>query len=80
MYTQATEYARAMSLMSQPAEDGCSEAQRIIGFLHEHGKGCPQDIRQAESWYLRASKAGAAPSPPYLHQERDYPASLSVHH
>ena len=52
------EYARALPLYRQLAEQGDSDAMRQIGFMYKEGKGVPKDFALAKSWYEKAIAAG----------------------
>jgi TPR repeat protein len=40
------------------ARAGCSEAQFLLSFLHEHGYGMPEDDDEARAWLKLAAEAG----------------------
>lgn len=67
----ALERARAIALSPEsapaPAVDpdllalgnlGMAEAQMLLGFMHEVGRGAPRDPQLAEDWYARAAASG----------------------
>src|SRR5262245_31279809 len=47
------------------AERGDARAQTLLGFLHEHGRGVPQDYVAAAHWYSFAAAQGD-PTEQYL--------------
>lgn len=47
------------------ADRGDARAQTLLGFLHEHGRGVPQDYMAAAYWYSCAAKQGD-PTAQYL--------------
>ncbi|MGC1095551.1 MAG: SEL1-like repeat protein [Pseudolabrys sp.] len=40
------------------AERGNAQAQAILGFIYEHGRGVPQDYAAAVRWYVSAAEQG----------------------
>ncbi len=54
-----SDYTAAAALLRSPAEQGDSEAQAILCFLHTHGRGVPQSYRAAADWCLRAANQGS---------------------
>jgi len=42
------------------AEQGNAEAQAALGYMYFHGRGVPQDYREALGWYRRAADQGLA--------------------
>jgi TPR repeat protein len=42
------------------AERGDANAQALLGFMYEHGRGVPQDYVQAAHWYICAAEQGHA--------------------
>ena len=51
-------YEKALSKLSQEAEDGDAKAQRYLGHLYYHGKGVSKDLATAFSHYLKAAGMG----------------------
>lgn len=56
------DYTRAASLLRAPAEAGAPGAQAVLCFLHTHGRGVPQNYREAAHWCQRAANQGNAES------------------
>lgn len=52
------EYIAAYQLLKPLAEQGDSNAQAMLGFMYERGRGVPQDYAEMEKWYRRAAKQG----------------------
>ena len=52
--------AQDLSDMKLKAEQGDAAAQIQLGFTYEHGKGVPQDYKEAVKWYLKAAEQGNA--------------------
>ena len=52
------DYKTAYQLVKPQAEKGDADAQFILGFLYDEGKGVPQDSAEAAKWYERAVKQG----------------------
>ena len=42
------------------ARNGDAEAQSILGFMYDTGKGVPQDYAEAVKWYRKAAHQGFA--------------------
>jgi uncharacterized protein len=40
------------------AAAGNARAQGLLGFMHEHGHGVPQDFAIAAEWYTRSAEQG----------------------
>jgi len=55
---QAGRYEAAVRAWRPLAEGGDADAQFNLGHAFRLGRGIPQDIRAAESWYARAAEAG----------------------
>jgi TPR repeat protein len=51
-------YGEAAAILKPLAEDGNPFAQFAIGVMHDDGRGLPQDLSRALSWYTRAAHAG----------------------
>ena len=52
------DYKTAYQLIKPQAEKGDANAQFILGFLYDEGKGVPQDYTEAAKWYRRAAEQG----------------------
>src|SRR5512141_2304741 len=52
------DFNTAYQLIKPQAEKGDADAQFILGFLYDEGKGVPQDYAEAAKWYGRAAKQG----------------------
>jgi hypothetical protein len=52
------DYKTAYQLIKPQAEKGDADAQFILGFMYDEGKGVPQDYPEAAKWYRRAAKQG----------------------
>ena len=52
------DYKTAYQLAKPQAEKGDADAQFILGYLYDEGKGVPQDYTEAAKWYGRAAKQG----------------------
>jgi TPR repeat protein len=48
-------YSAAATLLQSPAEQGDPGAQAILCFLYTHGRGVPQNYREAAGWCRRAA-------------------------
>ena len=53
----AEDYDEALKNFGPLAGDGDARAQFFIGFMYETGRGVPQDLKTALSYYSRASTA-----------------------
>jgi len=42
----------------EAAEQGDADAQSMLGYLYENGRGVPQDYAQAAAWYRKAAEQG----------------------
>jgi len=51
-------YRSAATLARSSAERGNADAQALLGFMYEHGRGVPQDYVLAAHWYACAAKQG----------------------
>src|SRR5512143_1584922 len=51
-------YKAAYQIIKPQAENGDADAQFILGFLYDEGKGVPQDSTEAAKWYRRAAEQG----------------------
>ena len=56
------DYATALREWKPLAEQGNAEAQYILGWMYEYGKGVLQDDETAVKWYKRAAEQGNAPA------------------
>lgn len=52
------DYADAMKALTPFATDGDRSAQFYIGYMHERGKGVPQDYSEAAKWYGQSAELG----------------------
>jgi TPR repeat protein len=52
------DYAAAMHLFRQAADQGYAPAQSDVGWLYARGLGVPQDPAEAANWYLKAANGG----------------------
>jgi len=52
------DYATALRIMRELAEQGNAAAQLILGFMYDTGRGVPQDYKEAVSWYRKAADQG----------------------
>ena len=55
---QRGDYARAIKLFRQLAEQGHPWAQRRLGLIYAEGKGAPQDYEESVKWYRLAAAQG----------------------
>lgn len=51
-------YRSAAKLARSSAERGNADAQALLGFMYEHGRGVPQDYILAAHWYTCAAEQG----------------------
>ena len=57
------DYVIELQLYQKMADEGDARAQANLGVMYEHGHGAPQDLVEAEMWYIlsascfRASEA-----------------------
>jgi hypothetical protein len=54
------DFAVAISLFTDAAEQGDHMAQNNLGTIYELGKGAPQDYAAAMTWYRKAAEQGDA--------------------
>ena len=54
------DYATVIELVRPLAERGYAEAQSMLGFMHYHGEGVPQDYADAARWFRGAAEQGYA--------------------
>ena len=52
------EYKAAYQLLKPIAEQGNSNAQMMLGFMYDQGRGVPQDSAETEKWLRRSAKQG----------------------
>jgi len=52
------EYKAAYQLLKPLAEQGNSNAQMMLGFMYDQGRGVPQDSAETEKWLRRSAKQG----------------------
>ena len=52
------DYMTVYQLVKPQAEKGDADAQFILGYLYDEGKGVPQDYTEAAKWYGRAANQG----------------------
>jgi len=63
--------AAALKEFMPLAAKGDARAQFELGYMHERGKGVPQDYAEAASWYLKAAEQGNAAAQFHLGQMYD---------
>ncbi|MFT7312847.1 MAG: TPR repeat protein, partial [Paraglaciecola sp.] len=56
----SNELEGAFTICSEAAKQGDAAAQLNLGFMHDFGKGMPQDDKQAVYWYRKAAEQGYA--------------------
>jgi len=52
------EYKAAYQLLKPLAEEGNSNAQMMLGFMYDQGRGVPRDSVETEKWLRRSAKQG----------------------
>jgi len=52
------DYATALRILRQLAEQGNATAQSSLGLMYDKGKGVPQDYKEAVKWYRKAANQG----------------------
>ena len=52
------DYADAIKALTPFATEGDRSAQFYIGYMHERGKGVPQDYSEAAKWYGQSAELG----------------------
>lgn len=57
-YYRNGDYAEALDLFRQAAEQGLSGAQNVIGVMYANGEGVTQSYAEAARWYLKAAGQG----------------------
>ena len=54
------DYASALRIFRQSADQGDAAAQRYLGFMYDDGHGVPQDYKEAVRWFRKAADQGDA--------------------
>jgi len=54
------DYATAIRIFRQLADQGHADAQFSLGSMHDNGRGVPQDYKKAAKWYRKAADQGHA--------------------
>jgi uncharacterized protein len=57
---QRSDYAEALRIWGQLANQGLAGAQFDLGFMYANGRGLPQNYEQALFWYREAADQGYA--------------------
>lgn len=52
------DYAEALKIIRPLADDGNSEAQKLLGVMYDYGHGVPEDSVQALQWYRKSAEQG----------------------
>lgn len=52
------DYGTAMAQLEPLAAQGDADAQMLVGFMYQNGKGVPQDYAEAMKWYKLAANKG----------------------
>ena len=52
------DYATALKEWTPLAEEGDKEAQYLLGFMYDYGKGIPEDSKTAVKWYTLSAEQG----------------------
>ena len=52
------EYQAAYQLLKPLAEQGNSNAQMMLGFMYDQGRGVPKDSAETEKWLRMSAKQG----------------------
>jgi len=55
---QRGDYATALRIMREHAEQGEAKAQSVLGFMYDNGQGVAQDYAAAVRWYRKAAEQG----------------------
>ena len=55
---QSGDYAPALRMFQQQANQGISGAQFGLGVMYANGRGVPQDYAEAMKWYRKAADQG----------------------
>ncbi|MDP3509052.1 MAG: caspase family protein [Candidatus Melainabacteria bacterium] len=58
----AGKYAEAAPLLTAAATSGKPQAQRLLGWMYDKGKGVPQSDTKAVEWYQKAAEQGIVSS------------------
>ena len=56
----AQDYGQAAKWYREPAQQGGTYAQYLMGYMYEDGKGVDKDSAQAAKWYKLAAEKGDA--------------------
>jgi TPR repeat protein len=57
---QAGRYEVAFDVYRRMATEGEMQAQTVLGWMYQLGRGVPRDLREAEKWYLAAAISGSS--------------------
>jgi TPR repeat protein len=60
LYSNALDYAEAMSWFRRAADQGLAIAQLNVGLSYSEGEGVPKDKAEAARWYRKAAEQGFA--------------------
>jgi TPR repeat protein len=52
------DFPTAVRILGPLAERGDAEAQAVLGFMYEYGRGVPQNVVVAVHWYVCAAEQG----------------------
>lgn len=52
------EHERAYEILRPLADDGNSEAQKMLGIMYDYGHGVEKDKQEALEWYLKSAEQG----------------------
>jgi len=55
---ESGDYATALRIMRELADQGNANAQYNLGFMYRKGQGVPQDYATAARWYHKAADQG----------------------
>jgi TPR repeat protein len=55
-----SDYAKAVKYIRQSAEQGCADAEVVLGSFYGHGWGVPRNVATAVQWYRKAADQGNA--------------------
>lgn len=55
---QQGNFAEALKMFQQMAEQGDARAQYALGMMHDHGQGVAQDDNLAFEWFFKAAEQG----------------------
>ncbi len=61
-----TNYAAAVPLFKQAAEQGNTKAQHYLGYCYYYGRGVTEDNKEAVKWFRQAAEQGHAEAQYYL--------------